>query len=65
MFWDHAHFINQLLVSLCITSADYFCCKDYSLIFSSDRYMKGTMLLSRKNFSVVIIFYWLLAIKKT
>ena len=66
MFWDMAQFINKSLVILCQTQADYTCCKDSSLNFSSEVYTTGTLFLSSKTFSVVIIiFLCLLAIKKT
>ena len=65
MFLCKASLTYQLLVSVSEASADT-CCKDSSLIFSEEFYIKGTLFLSRENFSVVIIiFYWLLAIKKT
>ena len=65
MFWDMARFINQSLVSLFLENADYTCKKDFSLKFSKDFYIKGTLFLSSKTFSlVIIIFYWLLAIKR-
>ena len=58
-------FINQLLVSLCQASTDQTADKDSSLIFLQKNYIKGTLFLSRQFYSlVIIIFYWLLAIKK-
>ena len=65
MFWAMAGFINQSLVSLFLENADYTFGKDFSLKFFQDFYIKGTLFLSSKTFSVVIIiFYWLLAIKR-
>ena len=66
MFWDKDCFINQLLISLCEVQADYTCCQDSSLIFSSEFYLKGISFPFRKSFFVVIIvFCWLLAIEET
>ena len=64
-FWDMASLINQSLVSLFQTQADYTCWKESSFKFWYEFYIKGTLFLSSKTFSVVIMmFYWLLAIKK-
>ena len=64
-FWDMGRFINQSLVSLFRAEADDTCWKDSSLKFWEEIYIKGTLFLSSKTFSVVIImFYWLLAKKK-
>ena len=64
-FWDMARFINQSLVSFFQAQADYTCWKDSSLKFWKEFYIKGTLFLSSKAFSVVIIlFHWLLAMNK-
>ena len=60
-----ARFINQSLVSRFQAQADYTCWKDSSLKFWSEFHINATLFLSSKTFSVVIImFYWLLAMKK-
>ena len=60
-----ARFKNQSLVPLFQAQADYTCWKDSSLKFWSEFYIKRTLFLSSKTFSVVIMmFYWLLVIKK-
>ena len=64
-FWDMARFINQSLVSPFQARADYTCWKDVSLKFWSEFYNKCAFFLSSKTFFVVIIlFYWLRAIKR-
>ena len=64
-FWDMASLINQSLVSLFQAQADYTCWNDSSFKFWYEFYIKRTLFLSSKTFSVVIMmFYWLLAIKK-
>ena len=66
MFWNIACFINQSTVCLFQAPADYTYFKDSPPKRSSELYVKGTLSLSHQTFSVVIvIFYWLLAIKKT
>ena len=66
MFWNIARFINQSTVCLFQAPADYTYFKDSPPKISSEFYIKGTLSLSHQTFSVVIIiFYWLLAIKKT
>ena len=66
MLWNIARFINQSTVCLFQALADYTYFKDYPPNLSSEFYIKGTLSLSHQTFSVVIIiFYWLLAIKKT
>ena len=65
MFWNIARFINQSKVCLFQAPADYTYFKDSPPKLSSEFYIKGTLSLSHQTFSVVIIiFYWLLAIKK-
>ena len=65
MFLWKARFIYQLLISVSEASAAA-CCRDSSLIFPEEFFIKGTHFLSPKTFSVVvIIFYWLLANKET
>ena len=66
MFSDEARFIDQILASLCQAQTDYTCCKDSSIVFSKEFYIKGTLFLSRKTFYLrIIILYWLLGFKKT
>ena len=66
MFWNIARFINQSTVCLFQAPGDYTYFKDSPPKISSEFYIKGTLFLSHQTFSVVIIiFYWLLAIKKT
>ena len=66
MFWDIARLINQSTVCLFQAPADYTYFKDSPPKISSEFFIKGTLSLSHQLFSVVIIiFYWLLAIKKT
>ena len=66
MFWEKTHFIDQSVVPLCQAYTDYTCCKGSSLIVPQEFYIKGTLFLSHKTFSVVIIiFHWLLGIEKT
>ena len=66
MFWNIARFINQSTVCLFQAPADYTYFKDSPPKILSEFYIKGTLSLSHQTFSVVIIiFYWLLAIKKT
>ena len=66
MFWNIARFINQSTVCLFQAPADYTYFKDSPPKISSEFYIKGTISLSHQTFSVVIIlFYWLLAIRKT
>ena len=66
MFWNIARFINQSTVCLFQAPGDYTYFKDSPPKISSEFYIKGTLSLSHQTFSVVlIIFYWLLAIKKT
>ena len=65
MFWNIARFINQSTVCLFQAPADYTYFKDSPPNILSEFYIKGTLSLSHQTFSVVIIiFYWLLAIKK-
>ena len=65
MFWNIVRFINQSTVCLFQAPADYTYFKDSPPKISSEFYIKGTLSLSHQTFSVVIIlFYWLLAIKK-
>ena len=65
MFWGMAGFINQLLGFSLPGIISYTCWKDPSLKFSQEFYIKGTLFLSSKTFSVIIIiFYWLLTIKE-
>ena len=60
-----ARFINQSLISLFQAQADYTYWKDFSLKLFQEFYIKVTLFLSSKIFSVVvIIFYWLLATNK-
>ena len=64
-FWDMIRFINQSLVSYFQAQPDYSCWKDSRRKFCSDLYIKWTLFLSSKTFSVVIfISVWLLAGKK-
>ena len=66
MFWNIARFINQSTVCLFQAPADYTYFKDSPPKILSEFYIKGTLSLSHQTFSVVIIiFYWLLAIKET
>ena len=66
MFWNIARFINQSTVCLFQAPADYTYFKDSPPKILSEFYIKGTLSLSHRTFSVgIIIFYWLLAIKKT
>ena len=66
MFWNIARFINQSIVCLFQAPADYTYFKDSPPKISSEFFIKGTLSLSHQFFSVVIIiFYWLLATKKT
>ena len=58
MFWAMPGFINQSLVSLFLENADYTFGKHFSLKFFSDFYIKGTLFLSSKTFSVVIIIFF-------
>ena len=63
---NNARFINQTLVSLCQAKANYTCWKDSSFIFSQEFYIKATLFLSFKTFSVgITMFNWLLGFKKT
>ena len=60
-----ARFIKQLLGSLFQAQADDTCWKDSSLKLSPEFYIKGTLFLCSKTFTVVInMFFWLLAISK-
>ena len=53
------------LISLFEAQVGYTCWKDSSLKFWSEFYIKGTLFLSSKTFSIVsMMFCWLLAIKK-
>ena len=66
MFWNIARFINQS--KHCLFQAAAVCTyfKDSPPKILSEFYIKGTLFLSHQPFSVVIIiFYWLLAIKKS
>ena len=64
MFGKIARFINQSTICLFQTPADYTYFKDSPPKISSEFYIKGTLSLSHQTFSVVIIiFYWLFAIK--
>ena len=66
IFGKIARFINQSTIFLFQTPADYTYFKDSPPKISSEFYIKGTLSLSHQTFSVVIIiFYWLLAIKET
>ena len=65
MFWNIARFINQEIVCHFQAPADYIYFKDSPPKISSEFFIKGTLSPSHQFFSVVIIiFYWLLAIKK-
>ena len=65
MLSNMARFIKQSLVSFYQAQGDYTCWKDSSLRLSSEFYIKRTLFLCSKTFSVVIImFYWLLTIKE-
>ena len=65
MFWNIARFINQSLVCLFQAQADYTCSKDSLPKMLQEFYIKSTLFLSSKFFSVlVVIFFWLVAIKE-
>ena len=57
MFLDTARFVNQSIISLSPTSADYTCWEGTSLKFSWEFSIKGTLFLSSKSFSVAILLF--------
>ena len=66
MSWNIARFINQSKVLLFQVPAVYTYFKNSPPKILPEFHIKGTLFLSHQTFSVVIIiFYWLLAIKKT
>ena len=65
MSWNIARFINQSKVLLFQVPAVYTYFKNSPPKILPEFHIKGTLFLSHQTFSVVIIiFYWLLAIKK-
>ena len=65
MFWNMACFINQSLVCLFQAQADYTCRKDSLPKILSEFYIKSTLFLSFKLFSIlIVILFWLVAIKE-
>ena len=56
MFLNRTGFINQLLVSVCKKQADHTCCKNSSLIFSSDFYIKVLEYLQEKKTLQITFF---------
>ena len=66
MVWNIARFINQSTVCHFQALADYTYFKDYPPKILSEFCIKGTISLSHQTFSVVIIIsYWLFAMRKT